>query len=198
MMYNIKDGYIARKAVRYFNDTRNTDTYQDKIYRFAHNLVVDNKYTNILDIGCGSGFKLMKYFSEFDTTGVDVPQTVKFLEKKYPDRRWLTVDIENDDIPVRGHYDMILAIDIIEHLHDPDILLKYIESIDFKTCIVSTPERDIARGVNDNGPPKNPHHIREWNSSEFIDYISTVFNVAQHKIVSRHEQFVVCSKEVKR
>lgn len=194
-MYNIKDGYIAREVVKYFNDTRNTDKYQDKIYSFAGDLVINNKYTNILDIGCGSGFKLMKYFSEFNTTGVDVSQTVNFLEKKYPDRRWLTVDIENDKMSVRGHYDMVLAIDIIEHLADPDILLKYIESIDFKTCIISTPERDIVRGINDNGPPKNPYHIREWNSNEFIDYISTVFTVEQHKIVSKHEQFVVCSKK---
>jgi hypothetical protein len=33
--------------------------------------------------------------------------------------------------------------------------------------LVSTPERDLVRGVQDEGPPANPHHVREWNRTEF-------------------------------
>ena len=32
--------------------------------------------------------------------------------------------------------------------------------------LLSTPERDLARGSGDRGPPSNPHHIREWTIGE--------------------------------
>jgi len=193
-MYCIKQTYNPRTNLKYFDDTTNTDRYQDKIYAYGRKIFANNNYNNVLDIGCGSGFKLIKYFHEFDTTGIDVPQTVKFLDKKYPDKKWTSIDIENDNINISEQYDLVLAIDIIEHLSDPDVLLNFINRLSFNTCIISTPERDIVRGINDNGPPINVCHVREWNKEEFNNYISTMFNVVDRLIVNKHEQFVVCKK----
>ena len=195
MKYFIKDNYTHRDDVEFFDDTPNTDRFQNKIYEYSKELFIEEKYTSVLDIGCGSGFKLMKNFSEFTTAGVDLIQTVDFLKDKYPEGTWIVDDIEKVNCSINEKYDLVLAIDIIEHLRDPDTLLKYIKCIEFETCIISTPERDIVRGASDTGPPANPYHLREWNSQEFINYISTVFNVIDHLVVSKHEQFVVCCKK---
>ena len=194
-MYNIKTGYTHRDHVIFFNDTRNTDRFQNSIYKHAKQIVENNNYRSILDIGCGSGYKLIKYFTGYDILGVDLPRTVNFLNNKYPDQQWQSIDIENDQKQIERAYDVVLAVDIIEHLMNPDILLRFIDNIDFKSCIISTPERDICSGVDHMGPPRNNHHVREWNKQEFIEYISTVFNVTDHLIVNRHEQFVVCTKK---
>ena len=196
IMYEIKTNYNHRKQVHFFDDTNNTDKYQNEIYKHAKQLTVENDFRSILDIGCGSGYKLIKYFPEYNTLGIDLPETVKYLNNKYPDRLWQSVDIESKQKEIQQPYDMVLAVDIIEHLLDPDILLNFIGKIDFQLCIISTPERDICRGVNDTGPPSNPCHVREWNSVEFTRYISTAFNVVKHLIVSDHEQYVICKKKV--
>jgi 2-polyprenyl-3-methyl-5-hydroxy-6-metoxy-1,4-benzoquinol methylase len=191
-VYNIKKEYKARNAIKKFDDTLNEDQYQDEIYKFAYNYANKYKYKNIIDIGCGSGFKLFKYFSKFTTIGLDSPQTVEFLKNKYPNKYWLPFDIESKQKYKLKSCDLVLAIDVIEHLINPNLLLKFINNIKFNTCIISTPERDIIRGQNDNGPPINPFHIREWNSKEFKNYISNIFKIKLQNIVSGHEQFIVC------
>jgi len=42
--------------------------------------------------------------------------------------------------------------------------------MNWKYFLISTVERDICRGVSDMGPPKNGHHVREWNKLEFMDF----------------------------
>ena len=57
----------------------------------------------------------------------------------------------------------------IEHLVHPEHLLASLrEALQWAPLlIVSTPERDLARGIVDFGPPGNPCHVREWNLAEF-------------------------------
>ena len=116
------------------------------------------------------------------------------MKSKYPDREWQEVDIESKQKQIEQPYDVVLAIDIIEHLLNPDTLLNFIDKINFKLCVISTPERDICRGINDMGPPANKCHVREWNSDEFVRYISKTFSVNDHYIVNKHEQYVICEK----
>jgi hypothetical protein len=37
--------------------------------------------------------------------------------------------------------------------------------------LISTPERDVRWGDKHNGPPPNPHHVREWNAEELDTYL---------------------------
>jgi hypothetical protein len=56
--------------------------------------------------------------------------------------------------------------------------------------VLSTPDRDMLTGTrfeSPNGPPINPCHVREWNSSEFKQYISSRFDVIEHKITNKHQ-----------
>ena len=62
-----------------------------------------------------------------------------------------------------------VSADVIEHLVHPEHLLASLrEALQWAPLlIVSTPERDLARGIVDFGPPGNPCHVREWNLAEF-------------------------------
>jgi len=134
-----------------------------------------------LDIGTGSGYKLMSNFKDFDTLGMDLEPTVKWLTEKYKDRKW-TDSFE----PVVG-YDMIIASDVIEHLPDPDILLNLIQKCAPKMIVFSTPDRSLSTLLDLDGPPYNKSHVREWTMLEFKNYIESKFNVLDH-FISNEEQ----------
>ena len=78
--------------------------------------------------------------------------------------------------------------DVVEHVLDPDELISFINQIDFKHLILSTPDRDIVqalqkswgRDVKQHGPPYNIMHVREWSFEEFNRYISMSFEVEEH------------------
>lgn len=190
-MYCIKDGYKHRTSEKFFNDTKNTDKFQKEIYKYARQLLDDMNLSSVLDVGCGSGYKLINNFD--NTVGADLESTVNFLKDKYPNREWMVSDFE--DLNHGLEFDMILCVDVIEHVLCPDKLLTYLNSFNFVTGIISTPERDIIRGPLDMGPPYNTHHIREWNSEEFKKYVGMFFKIVDHKILNKHDQFVVVEQQ---
>jgi len=189
--YEIKKEYSSRDHEIYFDDSNNTNEYQNDIYLHAKKLVEENKFNTVLDIGCGSGFKLIEHFNDKDVTGIELPKTVDFLTKKYPNNRWLSHDFS---MRLEGTYDLVLCVDIIQQLLFPDDLLAFLETLDFKIAIISTVERDKCRGVNHLGPSPNYWHVREWNNKEFNKYISSRFRIIFQDTINTHEQFLVVTK----
>lgn len=178
--YFIKEGYVHRLDNRYFDDTSNTDGWQKEVYTFAKDIAVKNNFKRIIDIGTGSAYKLLLNFPEHDTLGIDVPNTVQWLRKTYPEKNW-----SDSFEPVEG-YDMIIASDVIEHIPDPDTLLDLIENSKPKLIVLSTPDRDLL-GRTPNGPPKNRAHVREWTTPEFYVYINSRFEVLEHFISNKKQ-----------
>lgn len=181
--YFIREDYISRLHNKYFDDTSNTDGWQKEVYEFAKKVCLENNYSKIIDIGTGSGFKLLKHFSDMDTIGIDLPQTVEWLREKYPERKW----IDKFD-PILG-YDLVISSDVIEHIPDPDILLDLIEACKPKLIVLSTPDRDLVKPGKNGilGPPKNRAHVREWSMTEFYNYINSRFDVLDHFISNKKQ-----------
>jgi 2-polyprenyl-3-methyl-5-hydroxy-6-metoxy-1,4-benzoquinol methylase len=179
--YSIKQNYIHRLNNKYFNDTKNTDKWQREVYEFAKKIADENEFTKILDIGTGSAYKLLNNFSDRDTLGIDVEETVKWLRERYPDRNWSS-DFSSS---ILG-YDLIIAADVIEHIVDPDSLLNLIENCNPKFAVLSTPDRDLLKSGH-NGPPKNQSHVREWSMPELRDYVGSRFEVIEHFISNKKQ-----------
>jgi SAM-dependent methyltransferase len=196
--YYIKDGYVHRDSYQYFDDTHNTDNFQNEIYHYAYNLANQNNYNSILDVGCGSGYKLLKYFGQKQITGIDEQPTIDFLSEKYPNNNWLNLDEFYNSYEESN--DLILSVDVIEHILNPNVLLEKLKKLQFKKLIISTPDRDLLSKLHvypnnydtQAGPPHNKAHIREWNKEEFIRYISDYFEVEDHLCLVQWNQFVVC------
>ena len=165
--YFIHDGYQHRPAPQYFDDTKNSDGWQDEVYLFAREIAGKYDLKSILDIGCGSGFKLLKYFYNWRTIGIDVADTCARLQKRYPKRRWVISDFSATVTPKA---DLVIASDVIEHLTNPDELLDYIVRVAPKYVVISTPDRNLLRLGTHNGPPSNPAHLREslWLNSTLM------------------------------
>jgi 2-polyprenyl-3-methyl-5-hydroxy-6-metoxy-1,4-benzoquinol methylase len=191
--YYIKRGYHHRKTYNYDNDTPYKDEYQKEVYQLAKSYLTENDYNRVLDIGCGSGFKLMAYFKDYETTGVDVNPTFDYLKKTFPDRTWINAEKDASAIP--KECDIIICADVIEHDLKPDELLEMIKKIKFKYLFLSTPERDMLYGLQNYGPPNNPTHVREWNAQEFHRFVGEYFNIVSHQIthVAHTTQLLICT-----
>lgn len=179
--YFIKDSYTCRINNAFFDDTSNTDSWQKEVYLYAKKIFTDFNFTSVIDVGAGSGYKLMQNFKDANTIGIDLPQTVGWLRNKYPDRIWI------DSLNPIKNYDLVIASDIIEHLVDPDILLDFIYNSQPKLAIVSTPDRNLLSSAFHNGPPNNRSHVREWTMKEMYDYINSRFEVKEHLISNKRQ-----------
>ena len=106
------------------------DYYNKKIIPFGINgrrrkttlsLLEGIKNKKVLDIGCASGYigavlkKQGNYVVGIDITKKDIAKAKKSLDKAY------VFDIENDNTKILGRgYDLIVMIEVIEHLFDPE------------------------------------------------------------------------------
>jgi len=148
-------GYKIRHNNKHWDDRNFGDEWQRETYETARTIAKQMKAKTVLDLGCGSGFKLMKYFVEFETVGIELDPCLSMLLKKYPDRKWFA-PWEYGKI---GH-DIAICSDVIEHLPDPTVITDSILHHDPKVLVLSTPIR-----IN-MGPPKNPCHCMEWLQDE--------------------------------
>jgi SAM-dependent methyltransferase len=179
----IKDDYICRSKNIHYNDSKNKDHFQNEVYEAAYMLFLKKDFSSIADIGCGSGYKLLKYFKNYNTFGFEIDPSLSFLLKKYPDRNWIRSDFSVEPSPKK--VDMIVCSDVIEHLINPNQLLDWLQKFDFKFLVISTPDRDKllqkqGKIQSQTGPPVNRAHVREWSFDEFEKYISKYFRIEKH------------------
>jgi hypothetical protein len=68
---------------------------------------------------------------------------------------------------------LVICSDVIEHIKKPELLLSQLASISEVApyVLLSTPDRDRARGWIDMGPPANTCHVREWSANEFVRFM---------------------------
>ena len=196
--YYIKKDYQANNTSLALAHRNNSSFWEDKknlaasakaqfyIYRMAYRLALKNHIRKVLDIGCGIAKQLNAFFGkEFDIYGVDQKPAIEHCKTLYQRGTYVADDIHSPAYPLKSLVNkipLIISADVIEHLADPDSLLRYIKCFaDPKTLIViSTPERDAFRGKKATMTP-NPYHVREWNYDEFHRYIASKnFEILEH------------------
>ena len=187
--------YKSSDSIYNFDDMNLTDEWQLEVYLYALGVLLKHNLKSVVDIGCGSGYKLVTYLRNFNTIGYEVEKNIDLLKKRYPDKDW-RISTFSDPIDT----DVIICADVIEHLVEPDILLAYLIDQKFKFLILSTPDRNLVyppQSIYRKGPPKNKAHVREWNSEEFLQYVSSFFNIIDHKITNLRQstQTIICNKK---
>jgi len=132
----------------------------------------------ILDYGCGDGYGakiLAQTFSEVQVIGCDVDiYTVKQARKKYnlQNVKYLTL---NELKKAFLKFDLIVSFQVIEHIENVNSYLCFLKEMlsDNGTLIISTPSRNYR--LNENQPPWNPYHLREYSMAQFKEEIEKVF-----------------------
>lgn len=181
--YCIHEGYTPRLDNLVYDDRSMTDEFQREVYEYARAVYERDGLKGVCDFGCGSGYKLVNYFRDACTLGLELPPMVDFLREKYPGFDWRTVNLYADRVS-GACYQLCIIADVIEHLHDPDLLLRFIKRCSFRRIVLSTPERDELQHGTWDGPPKNLHHVREWNFAELHAYLDKSFTIREHFVLN--------------
>lgn len=146
-----------------------------------------HKPKNVLEIGCGEG------------------HVISIVKEMYPDCRLVAADISEDLLesskkagadevvlvgaePVKLDYeansfDMVLMIEVLEHLHIPEKSLKEVHRLCNSYFIASVPNEPIYKiaqfltlhNIKDFG--NTPGHVNHWSKRAFIDFLTPYFQV---------------------
>jgi hypothetical protein len=192
--YGIRRLYRAGSTYVHHDDSGYQDEWQLEIYLHALGLMKKHRLKSVIDVGCGSGYKLVTYLGEYETLGLELPVNVDQLVRWYPERRWSSVDFSS---PPTFVPDVVICADVIEHLPDPDVLLGFLKCIPHRFIVLSTPVRNLLYRpwhAGFWGPPPNPAHQREWTFREFRRYIGGQFEVLDHRVTNLQQatQMIVC------
>lgn len=190
--YGIIRGYRHRSEVPHYDDMDNLDEYQNEVYEEAKRIFTAENYNSVIDIGCGSAYKLVKFFKPNQAIGVEVEPTLSKVQQLYPSYFFCLFE----DVPNRP-CNLLICSDVIEHVPRPDLFIAELLNLDIDKFIFSTPDRDLLTRSLPLGPPRNATHFREWSYTEFNAFLSQFFIVENHQIVNRETgtQLAVCRKK---
>lgn len=177
----IHPDYDRREAPVHFDDRKMRDEWQNGVYKYARDLASKHGLTSIVDYGCGSGFKLMKFFSGLNTVGYELEPALSHLREVYPDRKWAL-----STRPVSFYGDMFICSDVIEHLAQPELLMQRIANSTLQFIVLSTPSLEILAERGDTprfGPPNNESHVNEWTTREFESFVAMYLQVLDHVVI---------------
>lgn len=166
--------YHAREQNTHFLDVPSDLVYQPHVYEAAAWMARRAGLRRIVDVGCGSGGKLVPLQSEFDVIGIDCAPALELTRNQLPGATLIETDLEfglpADLDPSLFTGAVVVCADVIEHIVAPEALLDGLVRIAEHAAfvLVSTPDRDRARGLLDVGPPGNPAHVREWSATELL------------------------------
>ena len=100
----------------------------------------------ILNIGCGDGVQMLVYKGNFKKmVGVDINQKrleiAEQLAKAYDIKNFESICANVEQIPLNDKFDKIIAIDIIEHVINPDKALKEVRRLlnDYGYLLITFP-----------------------------------------------------------
>jgi len=176
MNYYLPDGYIKRKDNLLYKDEPCSFNYQPYVYSLSDYIASRAGLEWIIDIGCGSAGKLIPLSEKFSIVGIDSAEGIGLARETIPNSRLMVHNLEaglpnlSADILSES---LIICSDVIEHLRTPEVLMRSLAELARKApfVIISTPDRDRARGWLDNGPPLNPSHAMAWNGTELVRFM---------------------------
>jgi len=158
------------------------DEWQKEVYEKASEIYKENNFKSVVDLGCGSAYKLLNYFPKDATLiGVEEELTYNWLVKEFPNNTWLKFD---DNLEL-DQFDLLVCSDVVEHIVDVVSFMNWMAKQPWKIAVISTPDRSLLYNPSHIGPPGNGSHVREWTFEEFNNFISQWFNVKDHLITNK-------------
>jgi 2-polyprenyl-3-methyl-5-hydroxy-6-metoxy-1,4-benzoquinol methylase len=170
---------IFKKIIHSISAERTTSTNKElmpafyqhqKVYSFCKKHVVNR---TVLEVGCGGGYgtnELAKVAKKI--IGIDNDElSIKYNTKRYFKKNLSFLHANIEAYSANHKSDAIIALQLIEHLKNPELFLNKASSLLKKdgVCIISTPN-SLTQSYNE-----NPYHYKEYNADELSDMLNKYF-----------------------
>lgn len=140
----------------------------------------------VLDVGCGEGFVagfLRERYPDLRITGLDgSPDAVRFAAAAHPESAFARCDAAR--LPIaHGAVDLVICLEVLEHLYNPDATLAELGRATRGPVIVSTPNQPFFAGMNlarlKNIPQlgDDPEHVQWWTGPAFAKRVGQTLTV---------------------
>lgn len=160
--------------------------------RRVADLVIARSPRGILEIGCGEGFVL----KALRDAGVRCPMRgIDFSESAIAEARQrvpdATFDVQDAAELAEGgeRYDVVLMIEVLEHLPDPQRMLRVLSRLAERHVVLSVPWEPFFRGLNFlrgkhvGAWGNDPEHIQHWGRREFERFVGDHFVIQDAPLV---------------
>ncbi len=176
-----KSGWIGRLLV-------------DRFYGAVNELVQEcaSELGVVLEIGVGEGFstqrirKMLPMGVQFEASEVHA-DLVRLAQQRNPDIR-----VNRESIYALNHqpssFDLILCLEVLEHLENPQAGLAELARVGRKYAIVSVPREpvwrmlNVMRGKYIRTLGNTPGHIQHWSTRAFRDFVAPSFDVLEARM----------------
>jgi len=170
-------------------------TNKNFFHRFFLNRFLDTVYyeidtldpNTILDFGCGEGFflKAMKdrCLSEKKVLGVDNRKdAIERAATLVPEYDFRHIDLFQIN-PDNFQFDLVIAIEVFEHLHEPEKFLKHLTLLSSKYVLFTVPFEpwfriiNLLRGRDINRLGNHPEHVNHWSPASFRKFLTPYIKI---------------------
>jgi|SRR3989344_1827537 len=167
------------------------------------NILNHLSFKKVLNAGCGDGIELLqikKFLKGKSVYGLDIdPVQIKAARKNIPSMKFILGDIYKLQFK-DSEFDLVLSIEVLEHLVRPEKALKELSRVSAKHAIFSVPNEplwrilNLLRGYRVRELGNGEGHIQHWSSDSFKKLVSKYFNVVK---ISKPIPFTIllCSKK---
>lgn len=175
----------SRKTNEIYVDSVDGLLWQPDVYRYAKEVADANNITNIVDLGCGNGEKLLQSFlnPRYSIMGIDYAGSLELVRKNHPKQTWIDANFTNGEAISQAFAQLppdqpklFILSDVIEHIIDPRLLFRKLRA-ELKRnpnnlLLISTP--DSEKGVTydpETKLPLNTAHVREWSLTTLCEFM---------------------------
>jgi 2-polyprenyl-3-methyl-5-hydroxy-6-metoxy-1,4-benzoquinol methylase len=138
---------------------------------------------SILDVGCGEGVLTAQWADRLGDrriVGIDLDDPK--LKAEWEQRRRANLEYRVEDATnlsfAEGEFDMATAIEVLEHVPDPERTVSEMARVAKRWVLVSVPREPLWRGLNmargaylkDLG--NTPGHLNHWSKRSFVSMLS--------------------------
>ena len=137
---------------------------------------------SILDVGCGEGVLTSEWAERLEgrIVGIDLPDPK--LEAEWQKRQRPNLEYRAEEATSLsfgdGEFDMATAIEVLEHVPDPEVTVAEMARVAKRWLLVSVPREPIwrmtnmARGAYWKSLGNTPGHVNHWSKVSFVSLLS--------------------------
>ncbi len=140
---------------------------------------------SVLEVGCGEGYiqQILSGFGYRTQLAFDIDYPIVVDARiRYPASAYFVANGERIPLPSKS-VDVALAIEVLEHVPDPDTVLAEMKRVTRRYVIVSVPREpiwrtlNVARGKYLASMGNTPGHVQHWSSVGFVRTVARHFTV---------------------